>query len=77
MGEIIPDKELRSRLLAFNTVVPPITSSTRKLLLKKLADLESSQAKQNDASKIMPPPNLKSPINESIVISSSNSASKS
>lgn len=76
MGDI-SDKELRARLLAFNTVVPPVTGSTRNLLLKKLADLEKGQTKKNDASKIMPPPNVKSPINESVMISSSNNGKQS
>lgn len=44
MGESISDQELRRRLLAFNTVVPPVTKSTRSLLLRKLAHLESSQS---------------------------------
>lgn len=49
MGEIISDKELRRRLSAFNTVVPPVTNSTRKLLLKKLENLENSQSTQIDS----------------------------
>lgn len=51
MGDIISDQELRRRLLTFNTVVPPVTNSTRRLLLKKLADLESSRLSQNDSHK--------------------------
>lgn len=50
MGEIISDKELRRRLSAFNTVVPPVTNSTRKLLLKKLENFETSQSTQFDSS---------------------------
>lgn len=77
MGDQISDQELRRRLLAFNAVVPPVTGSTRKLLLKKLADLEGSQANKNAATKSMPPPKPKSKAstngttNESIMISSS------
>ncbi|VVC30133.1 Hypothetical protein CINCED_3A018232 [Cinara cedri] len=70
----ISDQELRRRLSAFNTVVPPVTKSTRNLLLKKLANLESSQLNQKSASDVMPPPKLKSTTNgtnESIIISSS------
>lgn len=73
MGDAISDQELRRRLLAFNSVVPPITGSTRKLLLKKLANLESNVTTKNVTSKIMPPPKPKAPsngTNESIVISS-------
>jgi len=51
MGESISDQELRRRLSTFNTVVPPVTNSTRKLLLKKLADLEDLQSSQVDSSK--------------------------
>jgi membrane protein Man1 len=40
MGEHLTDQELRHRLSVFNTVVPPVTNSTRGLLLKKLAKLE-------------------------------------
>lgn len=77
MDEAITDQELRRRLLVFNKVVPPITSSTRKLLLKKLINLEGGQANKNDASKCMPPPKPKTKApptngtNESILISSS------
>lgn len=46
MGESISDQELRRRLSTFNTVVPPVTSSTRRLLLRKLDDLESKQSTQ-------------------------------
>lgn len=46
MDEIISDKELCRRLSAFNTVVPPVTKSTRKLLLQKLVNLENSQSAQ-------------------------------
>lgn len=46
MDEIISDKELCRRLSAFNTVVPPVTNSTRKLLLQKLVNLENSQSAQ-------------------------------
>lgn len=46
MGESISDQELRRRLLVFNTVVPPVTNSTRRLLLKKLTDLESAHSNQ-------------------------------
>jgi len=72
MGEPISDQELRRRLLAFNTVVPPVTVSTRKLLLKKLAKLESNSTQKESVSKSMPPP--KAPTNgtnESVMISSS------
>lgn len=51
MGDIISDQELRRRLLTFNTVVPPVTNSTRRLLLKKLAVLENSHLSQNDSLK--------------------------
>jgi len=74
MGEIISDQELRRRLSAFNQVVPPVTSTTRNLLLKKLASLESSQSGKIAASSIMPPPKLRGSANgtnESIMISSS------
>jgi len=74
MGEIISDQELRRRLLAFNAVVPPVTSTTRNLLLKKLASLEGKQSSITAASNIMPPPKLRgvaSGTNESIIISSS------
>ncbi|XP_026804381.1 LEM domain-containing protein 2-like isoform X2 [Rhopalosiphum maidis] len=74
MGEIISDQELRRRLLAFNAVVPPVTSTTRNLLLKKLASLEGKQSNKTAASNIMPPPKLRgltSGTNESIIISSS------
>lgn len=74
MGDDISDKELRKRLSAFNVVVPPVTSSTRKLLLKKLANLESSETNKNAASNSMPPPKSKATVdstNESIMISSS------
>lgn len=79
MGDSISDLELRRRLLAFNPVVPPITGSTRKLLLKKLANLESGATSENATSKIMPPPKSKAPsngTNESIIISSSAEGSK-
>lgn len=69
----ITDKELRHRLKSFNVVVPPVTNSTRKLLQKKLANLESSQSHKNDALNSMPPPKPKAPTNgtnESIMISS-------
>ncbi|XP_015377448.1 PREDICTED: uncharacterized protein LOC107171710, partial [Diuraphis noxia] len=77
MGEIISDQELRRRLLAFNAVVPPVTSTTRNLLLKKLASLEGGQSGKTATSSIMPPPKLRSSANaangtnESIMISSS------
>lgn len=70
----ITDKELRHRLKSFNIVVPPVTNSTRKLLQKKLANLESSQLHRNVDSNSMPPPKPKAPTNstnESIMISSS------
>lgn len=51
MGESISDQELRRRLLTFNTVVPPVTNSTRRLLLKKLADLESHHSSQIESPK--------------------------
>lgn len=79
MGDAISDQELRRRLSAFNSVVPPITGSTRKLLLKKLANFENSVTTKNATSKIMPPPKPKAPFNgtnESIVISSSVEGSK-
>lgn len=68
----ITDQELRNRLKSFN-IVAPVTNSTRKLLQKKLANLESSQPRTNVASNIMPPPKPKAPnngTNESIMISS-------
>lgn len=71
MDDNISDQELRLRLSAFNTVVPPVTNSTRNLLLKKLANLESNK---NSASNDMPPPKPKSSTNdtnESVIISSS------
>lgn len=74
MGEIISDQELRRRLSVFNKSVPPVTATTRKLLLKQLAKLEGSQGSNtnNAASKIMPPPKSKVSVsNESIMISSS------
>ncbi|XP_022171716.1 uncharacterized protein LOC111034687 isoform X2 [Myzus persicae] len=74
MGEIISDQELRRRLLVFNAVVPPVTSTTRNLLLKKLANLEAVQSGKTAASSSMPPPKLRSSTNgtnESIMISSS------
>jgi len=79
MDEVITDQELRRRLLVFNPVVPPITSSTRKLLQRKLVNLESGQqaGKINDASKSMPPPKPKTKApptngtNDSVLISSS------
>lgn len=80
MGEVLSDQELRRRLLAFSAVVPPVTNSTRKLLLKKLENLEgSSKVEKNAASKIMPPPKSKAPnesTNESIMISSSLDSAK-
>jgi len=51
MGESISDQELRRRLLTFNTVVPPVTNSTRRLLLKKLADLENRHSSQIESPK--------------------------
>jgi len=51
MGDIISDQEIRRRLSSFNTVVPPVTNSTRRLLLRKLEELESSQSNQVDSSK--------------------------
>ncbi|XP_001952027.2 inner nuclear membrane protein Man1 isoform X1 [Acyrthosiphon pisum] len=51
MGESISDQELRRRLLTFNTVVPPVTDSTRRLLMRKLADLESRHSSQIDSPK--------------------------
>lgn len=82
MDEAITDQELRRRLLAFNTVVPPVTSSTRKLLMKKLENLESGRSVENDASKSMPPPKpmTKDPTNgtnDSIIISSSGGSKQS
>lgn len=76
MGEIISDQELRRRLSVFNKVVPPVTDTTRKLLLKQLAKLEGTQGSntKNAAANIMPPPKSKamtSVSNESIMISSS------
>lgn len=82
MGDQISDQELRRRLSSFNVVVPPVTNTTRKLLLKKLADLEGSQTDQNAASKSMPPPKSKAKAptngttNESIMISSSMDSEK-
>lgn len=46
MDETISDQELRRRLLMFNKVVPPVTDSTRKLLFKKLAEVETNLANQ-------------------------------
>lgn len=75
MGEIISDQELRRRLLVFNAVVPPVTSTTRTLLLKKLAKYEGNQsANTTVTSNIMPPPKLRASTigtNESVMISSS------
>jgi len=74
MGEIISDQELRRRLSAFNAVVPPVTSTTRNLLLKKLASLEGGQSAKTDATSSMPTPKLRSSTNgtnESTMISSS------
>lgn len=51
MVESISDQELRRRLSTFSTVVPPVTNSTRRLLLRKLEDLESKQSNQIDLSK--------------------------
>jgi len=82
MDETITDQELRRRLLAFNAVVPPVTSSTRKLLMKKLVNLESGRTVENDASKSMPPPQPKKKdptngTNDSIIISSSSGGKQS
>lgn len=74
MGDHISDQELRRRLTSFNVVVPPVTNSTRKLLLKKLTNLESGDGSTNAASTIMPPPKSitsTNGTNESIMISSS------
>jgi len=48
MGDI-SDQEIRRRLSVFNTVVPPVTNSTRGLLLRKLEELEASQSNQFDS----------------------------
>lgn len=50
MGDI-SDQEIRRRLSVFNTVVPPVTNSTRGLLLNKLEELETSQSNQFDSPK--------------------------
>jgi len=50
MGDI-SDQEIRRRLSVFNTVVPPVTNSTRGLLLRKLEELEASQSNQFDSPK--------------------------
>lgn len=74
MDDNISDQELRRRLLAFNVMVPPVTNTTRNLLKKKLANLESNESNKNTASVVMPPPKPKSSTNgtnESIIISSS------
>ncbi|XP_050543880.1 inner nuclear membrane protein Man1 [Daktulosphaira vitifoliae] len=75
MNDTISDQELRQRLASFNAVVPPVTASTRKLLLKKLADLEGNRSKDNAETSKMPPPKQKpkttNGTNESIMISSS------
>lgn len=42
MSETISDQELRRRLLTFSSKVPPVTNSTRKVLLKKLEDHEKT-----------------------------------
>lgn len=79
MGDSISDQELRRRLASFNVVVPPVTDSTRKLLIKKLTNLESGDGTNNAASTIMPPPKLTTSTNgtnESIMISSSTNANK-
>jgi membrane protein Man1 len=79
MGDSISDQELRRRLASYNVVVPPVTDSTRKLLIKKLTKLESGDGTHNVASKIMPPPKLVNSTNgtnESIMISSSANANK-
>lgn len=44
------DQDLRRRLMAFNTVVPPITDSTRALLLRKLSSLETPDSKKQTKS---------------------------
>ena len=41
----LSDAELRRRLVAHNYTVPPITDSTRGLLLKKLAQLDGDNQK--------------------------------
>lgn len=74
MGDSISDQELRRRLSSFNVVVPPVTNTTRKLLLKKLANLESGEVTKDAASTTMPPPKSVTSTNgtnESIMISSS------
>jgi len=78
MDDTISDKELRRRLSLYYAKAPPVTNFTRKLLLKKLADLESGKSDQN-SSKIMPPPKPKTPsngTNKSVMISSSVSGHK-
>lgn len=68
--EALSNQEIRNRLLKYENSVPPVTASTRKLLLKKLVKLETKQATPNKASDVMPPPKPKG-SNESIMISSS------
>ena len=41
----LSDAELRRRLVEHNYTVPPITDSTRGLLLKKLAQLDGDNQK--------------------------------
>ena len=43
----LTDSELRERLLAFGYAAPPITSTSRKILLKKLAALETGSEMQS------------------------------
>ena len=45
----ISDDDLKSRLQRLNYPVPPITASTRGVLLKKLAQLEKAKAKSSKA----------------------------
>ncbi|XP_050421228.1 inner nuclear membrane protein Man1 [Adelges cooleyi] len=80
MADSISDQELRRRLSSFNAVVPPVTNSTRKLLLKKLSDLESSITSNTAETRSMPPPKQKAKTtngtNDSIIISSSGVAGR-
>eukprot|EP00095_Tigriopus_kingsejongensis_P008817 maker-scaffold1296_size49803-snap-gene-0.16 protein:Tk08817 transcript:maker-scaffold1296_size49803-snap-gene-0.16-mRNA-1 annotation:"inner nuclear membrane protein man1-like" len=62
--ERLSDEDLRSRLQRQNYAVPPITTSTRSVLLKKLAQLEASQPARSPV-RASPPPRSRAQRNSS------------
>ena len=50
-SDVISNEELMTRLKSHNYAVPPITHSTRGVLLKKLAQLDAEKRQRGRVSK--------------------------